>query len=157
MTFNKPLHTCKLRIAGLASVNSAKFGMVRKNADGTPRAHQGVDLQANKGVAVYAVGDGVITGVNLGLDGYGYTITLKLDNEASLFAFYAHLSEVLVHAGVKVKAGEWIAKTGSTGNAKGMDTIAKGGHLHFEVRTQQNVGLGLKGRLDPLSYIELDA
>jgi len=40
----KPLKICKLRTAGLASVNSAKFGLVRKNADGTKRAHQGIDL-----------------------------------------------------------------------------------------------------------------
>lgn len=155
MIDSSPLRACKLRTAGLASENSAKFGMVRKNADGTPRAHQGTDFQANRGEAVYAVGDGVIVGVNLGLDGYGYTITLKIDNEASLFAFYAHLSEILVKVGEKVNSGQWIAKTGSTGNAKGMDTIARGGHLHFECRTQQNVGLGLVGRLDPLGFITL--
>ena len=152
----KPLDENRLRTAGLASVNSAKFGMVRKNADGTPRAHQGIDLQANKGVAVYAVAAGVIVGINLGLDGYGYTITLKL-NEKNLFAFYAHLSEILVKVGDKVTDGQKIAKTGSTGNAKGMDSIARGSHLHLEFRTKQTVGRGLVDRIDPLDFVELDS
>lgn len=151
----KPLKVCKLRTAGLASINSAKFGMVRRNSNGTPRAHQGIDLQANQGEKVYAVDDGVIVGVNLGLDGYGYTITLKL-NDSGLFAFYAHLNEILVKAGDQVTKGQWVAKTGSTGNAKGMNTIASGGHLHFEMRIKQNVGLGLFGRIDPLKFVILD-
>jgi murein DD-endopeptidase MepM/ murein hydrolase activator NlpD len=151
----KPLKICKLRTAGLASVNSAKFGLVRKNADGTKRAHQGIDLQANNGDLVLAVGDGQVVGVNLGLNGYGFTITIKLDG-SGLFAFYAHLSEVAIKVGDKVTTGQVIAKTGSTGNAKGMDTIAKGAHLHFEVRMTQSVGLGLFGRLDPLKFVELD-
>jgi len=96
-----------------------------------------------------------VVGVNLGLDGYGFTITIKLDG-SGLFAFYAHLSEVAIKVGDKVTTGQVIAKTGSTGNAKGMDTIAKGGHLHFEVRMTQSVGLGLFGRLDPLKFVELD-
>jgi murein DD-endopeptidase MepM/ murein hydrolase activator NlpD len=154
----KPLEYNKLRSACLASVNSAKFGLVRKNADGTLRAHQGIDLQANRGAVVFAVANGRVVGINLGLDGYGYTITLKLDNEANnLFAFYAHLSEISVKVGDKVTTGQWIAKTGSTGNAKGMDTVQKCGHLHFEIRTKQVCGLGLGGRLDPLNYVELDA
>lgn len=149
----KPLETCKLRTAGLASVNSAKFGLVRNNANGTPRAHQGIDLQANVGTPVYAVADGQIVGVNMGKDGYGFTITLKFDDK---FAFYAHLSEVFTHAGDTVKKGVMIGKTGSSGNAVGMTTIAKGGHLHFEIRTKQNAGLGLAGRLDPLEFVKLD-
>ena len=55
----KPLDENRLRTAGLESINSAKFGMTRRNADGTPRANQGIDLQANKVVAVYAVAAGV--------------------------------------------------------------------------------------------------
>lgn len=149
----KPLKICKLRTAGLASVNSAKFGLVRRNANGTLRAHQGIDLQAESGTPIYAVDDGVIIGVNMGKDGYGYTITLKFGDK---FAFYAHLSEVFNHAGDKVKKGTVIGKTGSTGNAVGMTTITRGSHLHFEIRTQQNAGLGLAGRLDPLDYVELD-
>lgn len=150
----KPLDYNKLRTAGLASVNSAKFGMVRKSADGTPRAHQGIDLQADVGTPIYAVANGVIVGVNLGKYGYGYTITLKFGDK---FAFYAHLSEVITQAGRTVSEGELIGKTGASGNGGGMLTIAKGGHLHFEIRTQQTVGLGLGGRLDPLKFVELDA
>lgn len=153
----KPLKICKLRTAGLASVNGAKFGLVRRNADGSKRAHQGIDLQANKGEMVLAVADGTIVGVNLGHDGYGYTITHKFERDGQvLFAFYAHLSLVNVQVGYKVKAGDWIGSTGSTGNAKGMDTIAKGGHLHFEIRTKQVCGLGTANRLDPLDFVELD-
>lgn len=153
----KPLKVCKLRTAGLASVSSAKFGLVRKNADGSKRAHQGIDLQANKGDLVLAVADGTIAGVNLGHDGYGYTITHKFERDGQvLFAFYAHLSLVNVQVGYKVKTGDWIGKTGSTGNAKGMDTIARGGHLHFEIRTKQVCGLGTANRLDPLDFVELD-
>lgn len=154
----KPLSICKLRTAGLASVNSAKFGMVRKNADGSPRAHQGIDLQAEKGTPVLALKEGLIVGVNLGLDGYGYTATLRFEHEGStLYAFYAHLSEIAVKVGDTVTTGQWIGKTGSTGNAKGMDTIAKGGHLHIEIRLKQNCELGLKDRLNPLEFIKLDA
>jgi murein DD-endopeptidase MepM/ murein hydrolase activator NlpD len=153
----RPLKICKLRTAGLASVNSAKFGLVRRNGDGSKRAHQGIDLQANKGDMVLAVADGTVVGVNMGLDGYGYTVTHQFEHEGKpLFAFYAHLSLVAVKVGEKVSAGSWIGKTGSTGNAKGMDTIEKGGHLHLEFRTKQNCGLGLKDRLNPLDFIELD-
>jgi len=154
----KPLKICKLRTAGLASVNGAKFGLVRRNADGSKRAHQGIDLQANKGDMVLAVADGTIVGVNMGHDGYGYTVTHQFTHTDGrvLFAFYAHLSLVAVKVGDKINTGGWIGKTGSTGNAAGMETIAKGGHLHFEIRTKQVCGLGTANRLDPLGFVELD-
>jgi len=62
-SFN-PLKTCKLRTAGLNSVKGATFGMVRKNPDGTPRAHQGIDLATDEGYRLYSVEDGEIVGVN---------------------------------------------------------------------------------------------
>jgi murein DD-endopeptidase MepM/ murein hydrolase activator NlpD len=154
----RPLNYLILRTEKLASAKSATFGMVRRNADGTPRPHQGVDFAAPPNTKVLAVADGVIAGINVGLTGYGYTITLKFNqNGIELFAFYAHLGRVLCKVGDAVTKGAVIAKTGSTGNANGMDTIGKGSHLHFELRTQQIVGLGLKGRIDPLKFIELDA
>lgn len=148
----RPMRNCKLRTAGLASVKSATFGMVR---NGGKRAHQGVDLASDNGYRVYAVDDGAIASIQRGSDGYGMTITLKINGQ-NLWAFYAHLSDVKVSVGDNVKAGACIGLTGSTGNAKGMVDVARGAHLHFEVRTQASVGLGLGGRTDPLAYFELD-
>ena len=161
MKFTKnPLTTCKLRTAGLASVRGAMFGMTRKNPDGSSRAHQGVDLATPEGYRIYAVENGTIVGTNLGHDGYGFTITIKLNcpNKPELhdkFAFYSHCDRVDVKVGQVVKAGDQIGLSGDTGNAKGMTTIEKGGHLHFEIRTVQSPGKGLTGRIDPLPYIEL--
>ena len=150
-----PLKNCKLRTAGLSSVNGARFGMTR---NGGKRAHQGIDLASDEGYRCYAVEDGEIVGLNKGIDNYGYTVTIRLNCPSKpqlngKFAFYAHLDRIDVKIGQKVKAGYQIGLTGDTGNAKGMTTILKGGHLHFELREKQNLGLGLAGRLDPEPYI----
>jgi len=152
---HQPMKTCKLRTVGLASVQGAKFGMTRNN--GT-RAHQGVDLATDEGYRLYAVENGEIVGINKGSNGYGYTVTLKMETENrlnGLFAFYAHCDRIDVSIGQKVKAGQQIALSGDTGNASGMSTEDKGGHLHFEVRERAVCGLGLKYRIDPLPFIEL--
>ena len=156
-TYN-PLKTCKFRIHGLASIKGAKFGMTRKHANGNPRPHQGIDLATPEGYRVYAVENGEIVSTSKGLDGYGFTVTLKLDckHKPELhikFAFYAHLDRVDVRVGQDVKAGEQLGLSGDTGNAKGMSTEVKGGHLHFELRTIQKPGLGLMGRFDPEPFV----
>ena len=150
----RPMRSCRLRTAGLSSSKAATFGLVRRNADGSPRAHQGVDLAQDNGYRVYSVDKGTVTDIRRGLDGYGMTITLKINN--ALYAFYAHLSDIKVSVGDIVSAGTCIGLTGSTGNAKGMVDEEHGGHLHFEVRTAAQVGLGLAGRVDPLSFFDLD-
>lgn len=155
---NNPLKYCKLRTARLRSVKSAMFGMTRINRDGSPRAHQGIDLATDEGYRLYAVEDGEIVGVNKGRNGYGYTITLKIENNANfkgLYAFYAHCDRIDVKVGQKVKAGQQIGLSGDTGNARGMTTEARGGHLHFELRKKAWLGRGLRGRIDPLPYVEL--
>lgn len=153
----KPLRQNRLRTAGLASSRSAMFGLVRRNADGSPRAHQGIDLVAPPNADVLAVENGEIVGINKGANGYGFTITLKFKVEdREFFAFYAHLNQINVRVGMRVHKGQVIGLTGSTGNAKNMDSIEKGAHLHFEIRTQQELGLGLQGRLDPLMFVSLD-
>lgn len=146
----------KLRSAGLASTKSATFGKVR---NGGTRNHQGIDIETDGPLwRCYAVDNAVVSVVrNVG--DYGLQVVLKLENSAikgNLFAFYAHLSRVKVKVGQKVKAGDVIGLSGSTGNAKGMDTKARGSHLHFEVRTAALPGGGMTGRLDPLDYFELD-
>lgn len=156
-----PLKTCKLRTAGLRSVRGAMFGMTRTNPNGTPRAHQGIDLATDKGYRLYAVENGQVVATALGSTGYGFTVTIRLDcpDKKALhgrFAFYAHLDRIDVRPGQIVKAGDQIGLSGDTGNAKGMDTVAEGGHLHFELRFKQICGLGLADRFDPLPFINLD-
>lgn len=153
---HNPLKNCKLRTAGLASVNGARFGMTR---NGGKRAHQGIDLASDEGYRTYAVEDGEIVGINKGFDNYGFTISMRINNPLKpelngKFAFYAHLDRIDVQIGQLVKAGTQIGLTGDTGNAKGMTTENKGGHLHFEIRTIQNPGLGLGGRINPEPFIK---
>lgn len=153
----RPLNSNKLRTARLASVNSAKFGMVRKYPNGKPKPHQGIDLVAAPGTDVFAVADGKVIGVNIAYSGYGYTLIIEIKIEDKThYAFYAHLSKILVNVGDTVKAGQKVALTGDTGNAAGLNTVERGSHLHFELRTKQRVTLGLAGRIDPLLYVELD-
>ena len=154
-----PLKTCVLRTAGLSTVNGARFGMTRKYPNGKPRPHQGIDLATDEGYRVYAVEDGEIVSIAKGLDGYGFTVSLKINNKDNpelngKFAFYAHLDRIDVKVGDKVNYGCVIGLSGDTGNATGMKTVAKGGHLHFEIRTIQNPGLGLGGRIDPEPFIK---
>ena len=61
-----PLHPqhMKIRTAGLLSEKSATFGMTRVRADGTPKAHQGVDLAIGHGYRVYAVDNGTVAYVS---------------------------------------------------------------------------------------------
>lgn len=145
-----------LRWAGLASKKSATFGLVRIGANGKPRPHQGVDIAVPNGYRCYAVDDGTVIRTNTeGLGDYGKTILIKLNGRPE-YVFYAHLSGIKVKPGQKVKAGDVVGLTGSTGNARTMKTMDTGSHLHFEVRTQKDVGLGLSGRLNPLDFFELD-
>lgn len=141
-----------LRTAKLASVRSAGFGMVR---NGGTRAHQGVDLAVPNNYRCYAVDDGIVTFVKTTDDnGYGRMLIIKLDR--GLYVAYAHLKDILVKEGQRVKAGDPVALTGSSGNARTMRNMAEGSHLHFEVRTSQHPGKGLTGRLDPLKFFTPD-
>lgn len=146
-----------LRTAGLSSVNSAKFGMTRNNGK---RAHQGIDLAVNPGYRCYAVENGKIVTAETSSSGYGMIVILQMNCQEKLelhnkFVMYAHLSQLKVAVGDIVHAGDVIGLSGDTGNAKGMTSIAKGSHLHFELRIKQIAGLGLVNRLNPLPYITL--
>ena len=131
------------------------FGMVRtkydENGKIVPKPHQGIDYYAPEGTDVMAVKDGVIVGCDVeGKGDYGKTITLQFENEDGeiAWAFYAHLSEIGVSIGDKVKEGEILGKTGTTGNAKRMK--GEDQHLHFEYRIgSAKLGTGLTGRGDP--------
>ena len=154
MFAHPPLKTCKIRTAGLASAKSAMFGMVRRNKDGSPRAHQGVDFASDIGYRVYAVEDGIVVGDAV-IGDYGQTLTIEHRiGGKRIYTFYSHLGELKVSFSKSVKAGDVVALTGDSGNARGMTTIANGGHLHFEVKTTREFPRGLAGRLDPIPFLK---
>lgn len=125
------------------------FGMVRRNADGTPRPHQGWDFHALVGTPCHAIADGVIAMIGNG-GAYGLTIVQKFEHKGqALYAAYCHMQTSKVYAGDEVKLGQVIGLTGESGNAKGMGP--KDQHLHFEIRTVPMPGRGLVGRLSPLT------
>lgn len=139
------------------SVNHT-FGMVRRNADGSRRPHQGWDFEAEAGEPCFAVADGQIAMVRNDGD-YGRQIILRFEFDIDgngtrdvLFAAYCHLSQIQVAVGQQVTRGQRIGLTGNTGNAVGMK--GEDQHLHFELRSAPVAGRGLANRFSPLVLFE---
>lgn len=124
------------------------YGMVRTNANNQPKAHQGWDLEARIGTPVYAISGGEAK-VSLSVS-YGHTVILKFTHRGqTYYAFYAHLAPMssLTWVNRSVSEGEILGYTGMSGNAEGIPVGEA--HLHFEIRTLENPGTGLAGRIDP--------
>lgn len=90
---------------------------------GGGRNHKGIDLAANKGVAIFAVSAGTVTYAGFDSD-YGYNIII--DHGNGIKTRYAHASAMCVSKGQSVSQGDMIAAVGSTGRSTG-------NHLHFEI------------------------
>jgi murein DD-endopeptidase MepM/ murein hydrolase activator NlpD len=85
--------------------------------------HLGYDLASVSHARVEAANAGIVKFAGeLGI--YGNTVIV--DHGLGLMSLYGHLSEFLVKEGDKVKKGDIIARTGSTG-------LAGGDHLHFGI------------------------
>lgn len=106
--------------------------------------HIGVDLLGVWRARIVSVADGVVVEHWVPPDGnpkwkghrvYGGMIKIKHDDGTT--ALYGHLSETYVHQGEKVKAGQVIARQGSTGQSTGP-------HLHFELEVGGRVVNPLK-------------
>jgi murein DD-endopeptidase MepM/ murein hydrolase activator NlpD len=114
--------------------------------------HDGLDLYAPIGANVYACVDGIRVDVgpkNPSVT-YGNTISIKGHyNGKEYHFFYAHLSEVSIEIGDKVKAGILIGLTGNTGDGASR-LLPKQRHLHFEVRTS---AAATKASTNPLEAI----
>jgi murein DD-endopeptidase MepM/ murein hydrolase activator NlpD len=86
--------------------------------------HPGIDIAAPDGRPVTAAGSGKV--IFAGSDpGYGGLVIV--DHGGQLDTLYAHLSELYVGEGQRVRGGQAIGAVGATGRATGA-------HLHYEVR-----------------------
>ena len=90
------------------------------------KVHKGVDMACAKGVPVYASGDAIVENTDNGRRRVGYGKQVLLNHEFGYKTRYAHLNEILVEEGQKVKRGQLIGTVGNTGGSTGP-------HLHYEV------------------------
>lgn len=86
--------------------------------------HNGMDIANRHGTPVIAPADGVV--IFAGMEG-GYGKVLVLDHGYGIKTRYAHLSEINVSLGERVRRAQRIAAIGNTGRSTGP-------HLHYEVR-----------------------
>ncbi len=99
------------------------YGSRTDPIDGHAGMHRGIDFDAPYGSDIHAVADGVVTWSGQ-RSGYGNVV--DVDHGNGYMTRYAHNQKNLVKEGERVKAGDVIAKMGSTGRATGS-------HVHFEV------------------------
>ncbi|RKZ22375.1 hypothetical protein DRQ20_03845 [bacterium] len=113
------------------------FGLKYHPKYGTATRNNGIDIKADWGEDVYAVGDGKVVYADNFL---GYGKVILLDHGDGFYTLYAHLSSMSVGVGDEVKQGEIIGKVGDTGS---VDEPM----LHFEIR---------KGGkpVDPMLYLK---
>ncbi len=115
---------------------SSRFGRRNISVSGNT-FHVGLDLAAPLGTPVGAAKGGVVT--RAGWNGRVYGNAVFLDHGDGSSTRYAHLGQVLVVPGARVRQGDLLGLVGSTG-------ASTGPHLHFELR--------FDGRaVDPLGYL----
>ncbi|MCK4747492.1 MAG: M23 family metallopeptidase [Bacteroidales bacterium] len=120
-------------------------------------AHHGIDLAGPYGLDIHTTGDGTVISAYYNRHGYGKEVLV--DHGFGYITRYAHLEEILVKPGQKLKRGEVLGTLGSSGRSTGP-------HLHYEVRKNHrtvNPMYFFYENLDPREYtllasraIELD-
>lgn len=80
-------------------------------------SESGITIKAKKGTKIRSVADGVVARVKRLIVGYGNTVLI--DHGNGFISVYAHISEILVKKGQKVRKRQVIAKVGETGSLVG--------------------------------------
>ena len=99
--------------------------------------HNGLDLIAPAGDPVHAAGDGVVTEVVKSRKGLGNVVTIT--HKGGYKTRYAHLADIEVRKGNRVKKGKVIGYVGVSGNSFAP-------HLHYEVCRDTSI-------MDPVHYM----
>ncbi|MDN3297756.1 M23 family metallopeptidase [Streptomyces ficellus] len=101
--------------------------------------HTGQDFAVDIGTPVRSIGAGRVHSVSCG---GAFGIQVVVGHAGGWYSQYAHLAMPGVHTGERVAAGQWIGRSGSTGNSTGP-------HLHFEVRLTPYMG----SAVDPVRWL----
>lgn len=102
------------------------FGKRVHPITGEEKIHNGVDIIAEEGSAVYSAISGTVTDVGYDKE-FGNFVVIEYPDGVS--TFYGHLKEIFVKKGDNVSQKDLIASAGRTGTATGTN-------LHFEVKLQ---------------------
>lgn len=111
--------------------------------------HEGIDLDTEGDLTVYAASDGVVSKVGYSAQGYGNYA--RVDAPGGWQMWYGHLAGVpLVTEGQSIKAGTPLGTMGATGNVFGTNPE----HLHFTLaRPDKPNTYTVSGAVDPTPYI----
>ena len=104
------------------------------------RQHQGIDIFAERGTAIYSTTPAVVQRIrDSGLGGKA----VWLLGPAGTRHYYAHLDQFAkIRVGDRLRAGDRIGTVGNTGNARGGRP-----HLHYEIH------LAGRGAVNPYPYL----
>ena len=90
-------------------------------------AHHGIDLAGPTGLDIHCSGEGTVSIARVSRFGYGKEVVV--DHGYGYTSRYAHLQDILVEVGQKMKRGEVVGTLGNTGRSTGP-------HLHYEIRNE---------------------
>lgn len=99
-------------------------------------SHTGQDFAVDIGTPVRSIGEGRVVAVSCG-GAFGIEVVVR--HKGGYYSQYAHLSSPAVDQGERVRAGQFVGQSGTTGNSSGP-------HLHFEVRLTPYLGSGVDPR-----------
>lgn len=114
------------------------------------RMHDGMDFTAPIGTDVYATGDGVVSDIQRSRARRGYGNLIEIDHGYGYKTIYAHLEEIKVRPGQKVKRGDVIGAVGNTG-------LSTAPHLHYEIRKSNRSVNPINYYFNDLTPEEFDA
>ena len=112
------------------------FGMRPHPIHKVMKMHAGMDFTAPKGTPIQATGDGEVVRVKRDKVGYGKSVII--DHGYGYTTLYAHMQDIQVRVGEKVKKGQQIGTVGNSGTSTAP-------HCHYEVRKNGNA-------VDPINF-----
>ncbi|TEY02682.1 M23 family metallopeptidase [Campylobacter sp. US33a] len=124
-------------IMPLNSTITSDFGKARIFNNTLSSYHSGTDFKAAAGTPIYATNSGI---VKIAKDRYYAGKSVVIDHGQGIFSQYYHLEEIKVKVGQRVKKGELIGLSGSSGRVTGP-------HLHFGILVNNT-------QVDPLDFIQ---
>jgi murein DD-endopeptidase MepM/ murein hydrolase activator NlpD len=126
-----------LFISPLGGAITSSFGRRKHPVTGQISVHGGIDIRAPMGTLVGAAADGVVIVASYDVGHYG--VAVFIDHRNGYITHYGHLSSIAVQIGQKVRAGQFIARSGASGRVTGP-------HLHFTIKKGDQ-------SIDPLRFL----